>query len=175
MSESVVENSDRLWEAVERRDRTQDGAFYFGVVTTGVYCRPSCPGRHPLRRNVRFYTTPQEAERDGLRPCRRCRPLETGANPAAARIQELCRYIEQHPDESPDLADLAARAGLSRFHLQRSFKAAVGVTPKQYVDACRLRKLKQSLRESRDVAGAVYDAGYGSSSRVYERADTRLG
>ena len=168
-------NDDQLWEAVERRDRSRDGEFYFGVLTTGVYCRPSCPGRRPLRRNVRFYRTPQEAERDGLRACKRCRPLETDATGSAAKIRDLCRYIETHPDESPDLADLAARAGLSRFHLQRSFKAAVGLTPKQYVDACRLRKLKQSLRESRDVAGAVYDAGYGSSSRVYERADTRLG
>ena len=167
-------NQDQLWEAVERRDRSRDGEFYYGVVTTGVYCRPSCAGRRPLRKNVRFYQTPQDAELDGLRPCLRCRPLETLAQPDA-RIEDLCRYIETHPDESPDLADLAARAGLSRFHLQRSFKAAIGLTPKQYVDACRLRKLKQSLRESRDVAGAVYDAGYGSSSRVYERADTRLG
>jgi len=168
----VMKNEDQLWEAVELRDRSQDGKFYLGVMTTGVYCRPSCPGRHPLRRNVRFYTTPEDAERDGLRPCKRCRPLEV---PAYEKIQELCRHIEEHPDESPDLAALAARVGLSRFHLQRSFKAAVGLTPKQFVDACRLRKLKQSLRESRDVAGAVYDAGYGSSSRVYERADTRLG
>jgi AraC family transcriptional regulator, regulatory protein of adaptative response / methylated-DNA-[protein]-cysteine methyltransferase len=175
MRQSVVMNNDQLWEAVERRDRSRDGEFYFGVLTTGIYCRPSCPGRRPLRQNVRFYRTPDEAERDGLRACKRCRPLEVEASGSAARIRELCRYIETHPDESPDLADLAARAGLSRFHLQRSFKAAVGLTPKQYVDACRLRKLKQSLRESRDVAGAVYDAGYGSSSRVYERADTRLG
>jgi len=175
MRQSVVMDHDQLWEAVERRDRSRDGEFYFGVLTTGVYCRPSCPGRRPLRQNVRFYRTPQEAERDGLRACKRCRPLETEPTGSAAKIRELCRYIQTHPDESPDLADLAARAGLSRFHLQRSFKAAVGLTPKQYVDACRLRKLKQSLRESRDVAGAVYDAGYGSSSRVYERADTRLG
>lgn len=174
MAQAGFMNNDQLWEAVEQRDRSRDGQFYFGVVTTGVFCRPSCPSRRPLRDNVRFYRSPQEAERDGLRPCLRCKPLEITAGPDA-KIQELCRYIESHPDDSPDLADLAARAGLSRFHLQRSFKAAVGLTPKQYVDACRLRKLKQSLRESRDVAGAVYDAGYGSSSRVYERADTRLG
>jgi len=168
-------DQEQLWQAVERRDPKRDGEFYFGVVTTGVYCRPSCPSRRPLRRNVRFYRTPQEAERDGLRPCKRCRPLETEAPGSVARVRELCRYIETHPEESPDLADLAARAGWSRFYLQRTFKAAIGLTPKQYVDACRLRKLKQSLRESRDVAGAVYEAGYGSSSRVYERADTRLG
>ena len=91
------------------------------------------------------------------------------------KVRELCRYIETHPDERPDLAELAARAGLSRFHLQRSFKAVTGVTPKEYVENCRVRLLKQSLRTSGDVTSAVYDAGFGSSSRVYERADTRLG
>ena len=153
------------------RDRSFDGRFFFGVVTTGIYCRPSCPSRHPVRRNVRFYRTPAEAEQAGLRPCLRCRPL---ADPAAP-IQELCRYIEQHCDEHLDLATLAARAGLSRFHLQRTFKAAVGLTPKQYLEAHRMGKLKKELRAARDVTEAVYEAGFGSSSRVYERADTHLG
>ncbi len=168
-------NQDQCWKAVEQRDRNRDGQFFYGVITTGVYCRPSCASRQPLRKNVRFYATSQEAEKDGLRPCLRCHPLQTGASSAEARIQELCRWIETHPDDPHDLAELAARAGLSRFHLQRSFKAAVGLSPKQYVEACRLRKLKRSLRESGDVTEAVYDAGFGSSSRVYERADTRLG
>jgi AraC family transcriptional regulator, regulatory protein of adaptative response / methylated-DNA-[protein]-cysteine methyltransferase len=168
-------NQDQYWEAIGRRDRSQDGAFFYGVMTTGVYCRPSCPSRRPLRQNVRFYATAEEAERDGLRPCLRCRPLQGASDPAADRIRQLCRYLETHPEQAPDLADLAARAGLSRFHLQRSFKAVAGVTPKQYLEACRMRKLKSSLRHSSDVADAVYDAGFGSSSRVYERADTRLG
>ena len=168
-------NQEQCWEALERRDRNADGHFYVGVLTTGVYCRPSCPSRRALRKNVRFYATPHDAERDGLRACLRCHPLEIGKDPAAEKIQELCRYIEANPEAPHDLAELAARAGLSRFHLQRSFKAAVGLTPKQYADACRLRKLKHSLRESKDVAEAVYDAGFGSSSRVYERAGTRLG
>jgi len=164
-------NEERCWQAVERRDRDSDGEFFFGVVTTGVYCRPSCPARRPLRQNVRFYRTPEEAERDGLRPCRRCHPRD----PASERVRKLCRYIESHCDQSPDLSELAARAGLSRFHLQRSFRAAVGVSPRQYAEACRLRRLKQGLREAGNVTAAVYDAGFGSSSRVYERADTRLG
>lgn len=168
-------NQEQCWEALERRDKNADGKFYVGVLSTGIYCRPSCPSRRALRKNVRFYATPEDAERDGLRACLRCRPLAIERDPAAAKIRDLCRYVEQHPDDPHDLADLAARAGLSRFHLQRSFKAAVGLTPKQYVEACRMRKLKQSLRESKDVAEAVYDAGFGSSSRVYERADTRLG
>ena len=173
-AESMM-NQDQCWDAIERRDREQDGKFFFGVTTTGVYCRPSCPSRRPLRKNVRFYGTVHEAERDGLRPCLRCRPAGGASDPAAERIRELCRYLESNPEQAPDLADLAARTGLSRFHLQRSFKAVAGVTPKQYLEACRMRKLKSSLREAAGVADAVYDAGFGSSSRVYERADTRLG
>jgi len=153
------------------RDRSFDGRFFFGVITTGVFCRPSCPSRHPLRRNVRFFRLPVEAEQAGLRPCLRCRPLSNTAEP----FEDLCRYIEQHSDERLDLATLAARAGLSRFHLQRTFKAAVGVTPKQYVEAHRVGKLKKELRQAKDVTEAVYEAGFGSSSRVYERADSRLG
>jgi len=166
---------EQCWKAWEARDKSADGQFYFGVMSTGVYCRPSCPSRRGLRKNVQFFESTVDAERAGLRACLRCHPREAERDPAAAKIRELCRYIESHPDDPHDLAELAARAGLSRFHLQRSFKAAVGLTPKQYVDACRVRKLKQSLRGAKDVAEAVYDAGFGSSSRVYERADTRLG
>jgi AraC family transcriptional regulator of adaptative response/methylated-DNA-[protein]-cysteine methyltransferase len=120
---------------------------------------------------VRFFQAPAEAEQAGLRPCKRCRPL---SDPAAA-IADLCRYIERHCEDRLDLAALAARAGLSRFHLQRTFKAAVGVTPKQYLEAHRLGRLKKELRQAKDVTSAVYEAGFGSSSRVYERADSRLG
>lgn len=161
----------QCWNAIQARDRNFDGRFFFGVVTTGVYCRPSCPSRHPLRRNVRFFELTAEAEQAGLRPCLRCRPLSGPSAP----MQDLCRYIEQHSDERLDLAALAAHAGLSRFHLQRTFKAAIGLTPKQYLEAHRMAKLKTELRQAKDVTQAVYEAGFGSSSRVYERADTRLG
>lgn len=172
MRQTVNMLSDtQCWNAIQARDRSFDGRFFFGVVTTGVYCRPSCPSRHPLRRNVRFFRLPAEAEQAGLRPCLRCRPLTDPAAPMA----EICRYIERHCDRPLDLATLAARAGLSRFHLQRTFKAAVGLTPKQYVEAHRVGRLKQELRRAKDVTEAVYGAGFGSSSRVYERADTRLG
>jgi AraC family transcriptional regulator of adaptative response/methylated-DNA-[protein]-cysteine methyltransferase len=168
-------NDDERWDGLLRRDRALDGSFFFGVLTTGVYCRPSCPARRPLRSNVRFYATPRDAERDGLRPCLRCRPQVTSAATTDAKVLELCHYIEAHSDERLSLAVMVERAGLSRFHPQRSFKASVGVTPKAYLEACRVRKLKHSLRQAKDVTEAVYDAGFGSSSRVYERADTRLG
>lgn len=167
-------SAEECWEAVKQRDRRFDGLFLFGVRTTGVYCRPSCPARRPLRRNVRFYPTPALAERDGLRPCRRCRP-EAAVGSELARIHELCRHIETHSDEALTLESLAARAGLSRFHLQRTFKSVVGLSPKQYRDACRLHVLKRALKESKDVTEAVYEAGFGSASRVYERSNARLG
>jgi AraC family transcriptional regulator of adaptative response/methylated-DNA-[protein]-cysteine methyltransferase len=125
---------------------------------------------------VRFYQTATAAEKDGLRPCLRCRPLATiDADPNAERVRKVCRYIEGHSEDQMSLQDLAKLAGLSQFHFQRSFKAIVGLTPKQYIEAARVKRLKDSLRTSKGVTEAVYDAGYGSSSRVYERADTRLG
>ena len=169
-------DQEKCWQAVLNRDARQDGIFYFGVLTTGVYCRPSCAARRPLRDNVRFYATPEDAERDGLRACRRCHPrdLEAGKR-AAIRIHSLCRHIEQHVDEPLPLRELAERAGLTPSQLQKQFRSIVGVTPKQFVEAARLKKLKHGLRSAKDVTEAIYDAGFGSSSRVYERADTRLG
>ena len=161
----------QYWKAVERRDPSFDGQFYYGVVTTGVYCRPSCGARTPLRQNVRFYATAADAERDGLRACLRCRPTEDTAAP----MRELCQYIESHADERLTLDELAKVAGLSRFHLQRTFKSVIGVSPREYQESFRMARLKKGLRESGGVADAVYEAGFGSSSRVYERSDAKLG
>jgi AraC family transcriptional regulator, regulatory protein of adaptative response / methylated-DNA-[protein]-cysteine methyltransferase len=169
-------DQDKCWEAVQNRDASQDSSFFYGVLTTGVYCRPSCPSRQPLRKNVRFYVSSRDAARDGLRPCLRCRPMTpAGAHPAAVRIRESCRYIEARSDETLGLEELAAQARMSPSHFHRTFKAVVGLSPKQYLDAARLQKLKLRLKDSGDVIEAVYGAGYGSSSRIYERADTRLG
>jgi AraC family transcriptional regulator of adaptative response/methylated-DNA-[protein]-cysteine methyltransferase len=169
-------NEELQWSAVCARDRSQDGHFVYGVRTTGVYCRPSCPARRPLRGNVRFYDSPAAAEAAGLRACRRCRPLAlVGDGATVARMRELCRYIEAHTDEKLTLSALAHRAGLSGSHLQRSFKALVGVSPKAYADACRVAHFKRELRAGKSVTDATYEAGFGSSSRIYERIDTRLG
>jgi AraC family transcriptional regulator, regulatory protein of adaptative response / methylated-DNA-[protein]-cysteine methyltransferase len=164
------------WKAVENRDATHDGKFVFGVLTTGVYCRPSCAARRPLRRNVRFFTTPVEAEAAGLRACLRCRPLATiGRDPLAAKVEKICRYIEAHATEPLPLGALAVKAGVSPFHLQRSFKAIVGVSPKVFQENARIKALKDGLRSGGKVTDAIYDAGYGSASRVYEKLDGRLG
>jgi len=161
----------KYWDAVRNRDRSFDGRFVFGVLTTGVYCRPSCGARTPLRKNVRFYPSPEDAEHDGLRACLRCRPKEE----RGARTREVREYIEAHADERLTLQALAKLAGMSRFHFQRAFKAEVGLSPREYQEAFRMARLKKSLRDAPGIADAVYDAGFGSSSRVYERASTRLG
>ncbi|HMF78682.1 MAG TPA: bifunctional DNA-binding transcriptional regulator/O6-methylguanine-DNA methyltransferase Ada, partial [Bryobacteraceae bacterium] len=162
------------WDAVLRRDRYWDGKFFFGVLTTGVYCRPSCRCRAPLRKNVRFFQSPADAESAGLRPCQRCRPLAT-VGPDADRIRKICDYIGCHANDPLPLNSLASRAGLSTFHFQRSFKTVVGLTPRQFVEARRLELLKGNLRSQPSVTAAIYEAGFGSGSRVYERVDTRLG
>lgn len=163
------------WQAVQTRDAAMDGRFFYGVMTTGVYCRPSCASRQPLRRNLRFYRDAASAERDGLRPCKRCKPRDPAAGAEAARIAEVCRYIETHVDAKLSLAALAQRAHLSPFHFQRRFKAIVGLSPREYADACRLKTLRRELRAAPSLSDAIYGAGYGSGSRVYERIDTRLG
>ena len=169
-------SQDLCWQAVTKRDHTQDGRFYTGVLTTGIYCKPSCPARHPKRENVRFYETPEAAERDGLRPCLRCHPrTQPGDEPQVKRIQAVVAHIERHSQDKLTLDSLARIAGMSPFHLQRRFKATLGVSPRQYVDACRLRAFKNELRSGENLLDSVWAAGFGSTSRVYERGGSKLG
>jgi AraC family transcriptional regulator, regulatory protein of adaptative response / methylated-DNA-[protein]-cysteine methyltransferase len=162
------------WQAVEARDATQDGQFVFAVSSTGVYCRPSCPSRRPRRENVRFFRRIEEAESAGYRACLRCHPAAAG-NGRLQLVKAVCRYIEQHLDEPVTLARLGSEFHQSPFHLQRTFKAVLGITPKAYAGSCRVRQLKSNLRAGHSVTRAMYDAGYSSSSRVYERAASELG
>src|ERR1700693_3615908 len=153
------------WDAVLARDSAHDGEFVFAVATTGVYCRPSCPARRPRRENVSFFAHPEQAEKAGFRACLRCRPKSFSGNPQVDSAKAICRYIEQHLDEPITLEHLGKTFRQSPFHLQRRFKAALGITPREYADACRLRLLKRNLQAGDNVTRAMYDAGYGSSRR----------
>jgi AraC family transcriptional regulator of adaptative response/methylated-DNA-[protein]-cysteine methyltransferase len=167
--------ADPRWAAVVARDRTADGRFYYSVRTTGVYCRPSCAARRANPGNVEFHPTPAAAESAGFRPCKRCRPNAPALDERqAARVADVCRWIER-ADELPRLAELAARAGLSTWHLHRMFKAITGVTPRQYAAAHRTRRVREQLSRSATVTEAIYQAGFNSNGRFYEASDQMLG
>jgi|CZKJ01.1.fsa_nt_gi AraC family transcriptional regulator of adaptative response/methylated-DNA-[protein]-cysteine methyltransferase len=166
---------DQCWHAIVARDPGLDGKFVFAVSTTGVYCRPSCPARRPRRQNVTFYSRPEQAEKAGFRACLRCKPRSVSGHPQSDLAKEICRYLEQHLDEAITLERLGKAFRQSPFHLQRRFKAALGITPREYADSCRLRLLKRNLQAGDNVTRAMYDAGYGSSSRLYEKTASQLG
>ncbi len=173
----------RCWQAVVERDKGADGEFVYGVTTTGVFCRPGCGSRTPRRENVRFYGSAAEAAAEGLRACKRCKPAAADAEEAARRqMQEVCGFIRGSVMQGRleertglKLEALAERAGMSAFHFQRKFKAVVGVTPRQYVEAIRMQTLKENLRAGETVTQAIYGAGFGAGSPVYHAVDTRLG
>src|SRR5256885_8536486 len=164
----------RRWQSVVRHDPSADGAFVYAVSSTGIYCKPSCPSRRPHRERVVFFDRTADAERAGYRACLRCRPDAPPRDAWLDKIQRACVYLA-NVDGHVSLAGLAQRLGGSPYHLQRNFKRIVGVTPREYADACRLRKVKRNLRSGDGVTGAMFDAGYGSSSRFYERAAPKLG
>jgi len=167
-------DNDR-YEAVRRRDPIMDGVFVFAVRTTGVYCRPNCPARLARRCNVEFHTDPAAARAAGFRPCLRCRPDGEGiAARHAAAVQRVCRLIEAS-EEAPTLAAMAVAAGLSPHYLHRTFKAATGVTPKDYAGAHLAQRAADGLRSGTTVTEAIHGAGYGAPSRFYEQSGARLG
>src|SRR5437870_4799514 len=167
---------ERRWRIVLARDRRYDGAFVYAVQSTGIYCRPSCPSRRPRRAQVAFFPVPEAAELAGFRPCRRCRPGEAAApDPGVPLVRTVCRLIDAHPDRPASLAALSAQAGVTSHRLLRTFKRVLGISPRQYRDARRLDRFKTELRSHGRVSPALYEAGYGSSSRVYEQAHARLG
>src|SRR3984885_14140649 len=170
-----TDQDDQLWTAVLTRDTTHDGEFVFAVSSTGIYCRPSCPARRPRRENVEFFRHPDQAEQAGYRACLRCRPKSLSGNRQLDEVKSICRFIEQHLDEPMTLARLGKEFHQSPFHLQRRFKAVLGITPREYVDSRRLHSLKRNLQAGDSVTRAMYDAGYGSSSRLYERTASQLG
>jgi len=169
-------HEDLYWQAVLSRDSRSDGAFIYAVRSTGVYCKPSCPSRRPRREQVAFFPAPQAAEEAGFRPCRRCHPQGTiQHDPHVEVVQQACRYIEAHSEEPLTLTSLSEQVHMSAYHLQRVFKRVMGITPRQFLQACRIARLKTQMKEGAAVTSAMYEAGYGSSSRLYEHAPTQLG
>jgi AraC family transcriptional regulator, regulatory protein of adaptative response / methylated-DNA-[protein]-cysteine methyltransferase len=175
---------ESYWQAVQTRDRGADGAFVYAVRSTGIYCRPSCPSRKPGREQVVFFPLPEAAEQKGFRACQRCRPRATRLHdPRSEAVAVVCRQIETHIRNEGDdegksrltLSTLSAGVGMSPHQLERAFRRVMGITPRQYADAERMRRLKSSLKKGDDVTTALYDAGYSSSSRLYERSPSQLG
>ncbi len=169
-------NEEHCWSSVLARDIQANGTFVYAVRSTGIYCRPSCPARRPHRENVTFFRLPEIAEATGFRACLRCHPRHTIiTDPQGDLIEQVCRYIETHLDTPLPLTLLGEQVHLSPYHLQRTFKRIKGVTPRQYAESCRLVSFKARLHDGAAVTSALYDAGYQSSSSVYERASTQLG
>jgi AraC family transcriptional regulator of adaptative response/methylated-DNA-[protein]-cysteine methyltransferase len=173
-SSSVPSLSSARWQAILERDLSADGRFVYAVTTTGVYCRPTCPSRRPHRDHVLFFDAGHEAVRAGYRACRRCRPDEP-VSPAVARVERARRWIDAHAEAAPKLSTLSKVAGVTPWHLQRSFAKLYGVSPREYAAARRVERLKTSLKSGAKSADAVYEAGYGSPSRAYEAAAGSLG
>jgi len=166
-------NDDACWDAVLERRPSADGLFVIAVRTTGIFCRPTCPARPPKRENVAFFASPAEAAAAGYRPCKRCHPADP-QRPEHLLVRDICRRLDD-ADRVVTLDELATEFSMSKFHLQRVFRRAVGVSPRAYADARRLERAKEALRNGNGVADAVYGAGYGSGSRLYERASAQLG
>ncbi|PWG01668.1 bifunctional DNA-binding transcriptional regulator/O6-methylguanine-DNA methyltransferase Ada [Sphingosinicella humi] len=165
-------DDEAAWGAVMARDRTADGTFVTGVLTTGIYCRPSCAARHPRRENVRFFATGEEAREIGLRPCLRCKPDEVTRE--AVALERVYRLLEQ-AESPPSLDELASAAGYSPHHFHRLFKRATGVTPADYARGKRAQNMTESLQANGRVTDAIYDAGYSGPGRFYADARQRLG
>ena len=168
-------NADQAWEAVLSRDRRGDGRFVYAVSSTSVYCRPSCPSRRPTRNHVTFFDSPQRAEAAEFRACLRCRPQSSAGSEAEERMERARRYLDDHADEPITLRRLAAHVGLSPFHVQRAFTRLVGLSPKAYQGAKRMARFTASLKRGATVTNATYEAGFGSSSRLYARVHADLG
>lgn len=169
-------DDETRWQAMQSRDARFNETFLYGVRSTKIYCKPSCPSRRPRREQVAFFPSCEAAEAAGFRACRRCKPRAVGLrDPQLLLVERACRAIETRTAETLSLAALGAELGVSPYHLQRTFKRITGVTPRQYGAAHRVSQFKARVNEGATVIDAMYDAGYGSSSRLYETARAELG
>ena len=171
-----LQNAAELrWQAVLDKDKKFDGRFVFAVSTTHIYCRPSCPSKRPRRDRVSFYESPAHAEEAGFRACRRCHPNTVSQDPRVSLVKRVCELIDADPEGKLTLEELSGVVGLSSFHLQRAFKSEMGISPREYAAARKAERFREGVRAGVKVTAAMYDAGYGSSSRLYERAGSELG
>jgi AraC family transcriptional regulator, regulatory protein of adaptative response / methylated-DNA-[protein]-cysteine methyltransferase len=169
-------NNEQLWQAVVAKDARFDGQFVFAVSSTGIYCRPSCPSRRAHRERVKFFDLPEAAEQAGFRACLRCQPKRARVlDPQMDLVQRVCRYLNSSEGETLKLAELASHASVSVFHLQRTFKRVMGISPRQYLAARRFGNFKELVRKGDSVTTALYESGFNSSSRLYEHAAEELG
>ncbi len=172
----MIQTDERMWQAVAAKDSQFDGQFVFAVTSTKIYCRPSCPSRRPSRERVKFFDFPDAAEQAGFRACLRCEPQHARVlDPQLELVQRVCRFLDASQTETVKLADVAAHVGVSAFHLQRTFKRIMGISPRQYLTARRFGNFKTLVREGEPVTQALYDSGFNSSSRLYEHAPEELG
>ena len=163
----------QYWRATLARDRRADGKFVLAVRSTHIYCRPSCPARRPLRRNVIFYRSNSEAEKQGFRPCLRCRPNEIAAS--LSLVKSAVVQLANPTEDGLRLEQLAANLGTAPATLRRAFLQVTGLTPRDLAEALRLKRFKSFLRAGKNIADALYETGYGSPSRIYERSNSHLG
>lgn len=164
---------ERAWKMVVERTSTADAMFVYAVRTTGIYCRPSCPSRRPLRTSVEFYPTSELAERAGYRACKRCTPAQE--HPQLRTLTAACNYLDRNEDRTVKLQELGNAVGLSPFHVQRIFRRCLGITPREYQGARRMERFRRQVSQGETVTAAIYEAGFGSSSRLYEDANQQLG
>jgi AraC family transcriptional regulator of adaptative response/methylated-DNA-[protein]-cysteine methyltransferase len=173
---NLSQNNDQLWQAVVAKDPRFDGQFVFAVSSTGVYCRPSCPSRRAHRERVKFFELPEAAEQAGFRACLRCQPRRARVlDPQTELVQRVCRLLNSNEIETLTLAELATQAGVSPFHLQRTFKRVMGISPRQYLAARKIDNFKTLVRKGESVTTSLYESGFNSSSRLYEHASEELG
>ncbi len=175
-AQTFLPSEEICWQAVSQRDSTYTGVFVIAVKTTKIYCRPGCPARMPKRENITFFALPAAAEQAGFRACKRCHPRDVAPrDEQVCRVQDICTYIQTHIENTLTLEELSEVFHWNASHLQKTFKQVMGITPRQYTDACRMQRFKTELRDGSSVTEAIYQAGYGGSSRLYERADANLG
>ena len=176
MNMNTAIKNDQLWQAVVAKDARFDGQFVFAVSSTGVYCRPSCPSRRAHRERVKFFELPEAAEQAGFRACLRCQPRRARImDPQVELVQRVCHLLNSNESESLKLAELATQAGVSQFHLQRTFKRVMGISPRQYLAARKIDNFKTLVRKGESVTTSLYESGFNSSSRLYEHAAEELG